>query len=94
MPSTPASQASRRRWLPRSRSSTSRTAAGGQLPSTEPGKALAAADKIDNLTVAFALGQRPTGSRDPYGLRRAAIGLCRLALEGGLRLEVDDAGAL
>ena len=65
-------------------------AAGGPLPSTEPGKTLAAADKIDNLTVAFALGQRPTGSRDPYGLRRAAIGLCRLALEGGLRLELRE----
>jgi glycyl-tRNA synthetase beta chain len=49
---------------------------------------LAAADKVDSLTVAFALGQRPTGSRDPYGLRRAAIGLCRLALEGNLELEV------
>ena len=32
---------------------------------------LSAADKVDNLTVAFALGERPTGSRDPYGLRRA-----------------------
>ena len=65
-------------------------AAGGPLPSTEPGKALAAADKVDTLTVAFALGQRPTGSRDPYALRRAAIGLCRLALEGELRLEVRE----
>ena len=63
-------------------------AAGGPLPSTEPGKTLAAADKVDTLTVAFALGQRPSGSRDPYGLRRAAIGLCRLALVGGLRLNV------
>jgi glycyl-tRNA synthetase beta chain len=62
--------------------------AGGPLPQTEAGRVLSAADKIDNLTVAFALGQRPTGSRDPYGLRRAAIGLCRLALEGGLELDV------
>jgi glycyl-tRNA synthetase beta chain len=62
--------------------------AGGPLPETEAGRVLAAADKIDNLAVAFALGQRPTGSRDPYGLRRAAIGLCRLALEAGLELEV------
>ncbi len=66
-------------------------AAAGPLPATEAGKVLAAADKIDNLTVAFALGHRPTGSRDPYGLRRAAIGLCRLALEGGL---VIDRGLL
>ena len=63
-------------------------AAGGPLPSTEAGRLLAAADKVDNLTVAFALGQRPTGSRDPFGLRRAAIGLCRLALEAGLGLDV------
>jgi glycyl-tRNA synthetase beta chain len=62
--------------------------AGGRLPETEAGRVLSAADKIDNLTVAFALGQKPTGSRDPYGLRRAAIGLCRLALEGGLALDV------
>ena len=62
--------------------------AGGPLPETETGRVLAAADKVDSLTVAFALGQRPTGSRDPYGLRRAAIGLCRLALEGNLKLDV------
>ncbi|HLM94003.1 MAG TPA: glycine--tRNA ligase subunit beta [Gaiellaceae bacterium] len=62
--------------------------ASGPLPETETGRVLAAADKIDSLTVAFALGQRPTGSRDPYGLRRAAIGLCRLALEGNLELDV------
>jgi glycyl-tRNA synthetase beta chain len=62
--------------------------AGGPLPQTEAGRVLSAADKIDNLTVAFALGQRPTGTRDPYGLRRAAIGLCRLALEGALEIDV------
>ena len=58
------------------------------LPHTEQGRVLAAAEKIDNLTVSFALGQRPTGSRDPHGLRRAAIGLCRLAVEGGLEIDV------
>jgi glycyl-tRNA synthetase beta chain len=62
--------------------------AGGPLPTTEPGRVLSAGEKIDNLSVAFALGQQPTGSRDPYGLRRAAIGLCRLAVEGGLRIEL------
>jgi glycyl-tRNA synthetase beta chain len=62
--------------------------AGGPLPETETGRVLAAADKIDSLTVAFSLGQRPTGSRDPFGLRRAAIGLCRLALEGNLEIEL------
>jgi len=63
--------------------------AGGPLPETEAGRVLSAADRIDNLTVAFSLGQRPTGSRDPYGLRRAAIGLCRLALEAGLEIDLD-----
>ena len=63
--------------------------AGGPLPETEAGRVLAAADKVDNLTVAFALGQKPTGSRDPYGLRRAAIGLCRLALEANLALDIE-----
>jgi glycyl-tRNA synthetase beta chain len=64
-------------------------AADGPLPQTQPGRVLAAAEKADNLTVAFALGQRPTGSRDPHGLRRAAIGLCRLAIEGELEIELD-----
>lgn len=67
-------------------------AAGGPLPATEAGRILAAADKLDTLTVAFSLGHRPTGSRDPYALRRAAIGLCRLGVEGGVRLTIlnDD----
>jgi glycyl-tRNA synthetase beta chain len=60
--------------------------AGGSLPETEPGRVLSAADKIDALTVSFSLGHKPTGSRDPFGLRRAAIGLCRLATEGGLAI--------
>jgi glycyl-tRNA synthetase beta chain len=63
-------------------------AADAPLPQTEAARVLAAADKIDNLAVAFALGDRPTGSRDPYGLRRAAIGLCRLAVEGGLEVDL------
>jgi tetrameric-type glycyl-tRNA synthetase beta subunit len=63
--------------------------AGGPLPATEPGRVLAAADKIDTLSVSFSLGHKPTGSRDPFGLRRAAIGLCRLATEGGLSIPRD-----
>lgn len=62
--------------------------AGGPLPESEAGRVLAVAEKIDNLTVAFALGQRPTGTRDPYGLRRAAIGLCRLAMTSGFPIDV------
>jgi glycyl-tRNA synthetase beta chain len=62
-------------------------AAGGPLPQTEAGKILAAAEKIDNLRVSFGLGHKPTGSRDPYGLRRSAIGVLRLATEGGLSID-------
>jgi glycyl-tRNA synthetase beta chain len=68
--------------------------ADAPLPSSAAGRILAAADKIDTLELAFSLGHRPTGSRDPFGLRRAAIGLCRLAVEGGLairRIELADA---
>ena len=52
-------------------------------PSTDPGALLAAAEKIDNLTGAFAVDEAPTGSKDPYGLRRAALGLVRIALDRG-----------
>ncbi|HEY7380784.1 MAG TPA: glycine--tRNA ligase subunit beta [Gaiella sp.] len=64
--------------------------ADAPLPSTEAGRVLSAADKLDTLTVAFGLGHRPTGSRDPYALRRAAIAVCRLAVEGGLALRIED----
>ena len=63
--------------------------AGGPLPATPAGRLLAAADKIDTLQVSFSLGHRPTGSRDPYALRRAAIGLCRLATDGGVAVRRD-----
>ncbi len=63
--------------------------ADAPLPQTEAGKVVSAADKIDTLATAFGLGHRPTGSRDPYGLRRAAIGLCRLAGEGELTIPLD-----
>jgi glycyl-tRNA synthetase beta chain len=60
--------------------------AGGPLPETPAGRLIATADKIDTLRISFSLGHRPTGSRDPYALRRSAIGLCRLATEGGVRI--------
>lgn len=63
--------------------------AGGPLPVTSAGLLVAAADKLDTLRISFRLGHRPTGSRDPYGLRRAAIGLCRLATEGGVEIRRD-----
>ena len=50
-------------------------------PETEAGALVAAAEKVDNLVGAFAVDEAPTGSKDPYGLRRAATGLVRIALE-------------
>jgi glycyl-tRNA synthetase beta chain len=49
------------------------------------------ADRLDTLTGFFAVGDKPTGSRDPYGLRRAALGVIRLVLENRLRLPLRKA---
>ena len=58
------------------------------LPSTLAGALLAVADKTDNIVGAWVAGQKPSGSRDPYGLRRAAMGIVRIALEYSLRFPV------
>lgn len=55
-------------------------------PATLAGAALAVAEKADNIAGAWAAGQKPSGSRDPYGLRRAAMGIVRIALEHDLRV--------
>jgi glycyl-tRNA synthetase beta chain len=52
--------------------------------------AVALADKIDSLVGFFAVGERPSGSRDPFALRRAALGVIRLVLENGLRLQLRN----
>ncbi|MEQ8318801.1 MAG: glycine--tRNA ligase subunit beta [Rhodospirillales bacterium] len=54
---------------------------------------VALADKIDTLVGFFAIDERPTGSKDPYALRRAALGVIRLILENGLRLSLKEAFA-
>jgi glycyl-tRNA synthetase beta chain len=60
----------------------------------EPDSIVAAlADKIDSLAAFFAIGEVPTGSRDPFALRRAALGVIRLILENGLRLSLASAFA-
>lgn len=53
--------------------------------------AVALADKLDTLVGFFAVDEKPTGSRDPYALRRAALGIIRLVLENGLRLPLREA---
>jgi len=51
----------------------------------------ALADKIDSLVAFFAIGEKPTGSRDPFALRRAALGIIRLIVENGLRVPLAAA---
>ena len=60
--------------------------AGDSLPRTDFGRVLALADKIDTLVGIFALGQQPTGDRDPFALRRAALGVLRILVEEKLPL--------
>ena len=62
----------------------------GALPASDAGAALSIADKADTLAVAFTLGLQPTGSRDPYGLRRAAAGLVAVALDRGWRVGLTE----
>ena len=63
--------------------------AGDALPTCPTGQALAIADKIDTLTGIFGIGQIPTGTRDPYALRRAALGLLRIIIERDLDLDLE-----
>jgi glycyl-tRNA synthetase beta chain len=64
--------------------------AGDSLPTTKTGQAVALADKIDTLVGIFAIEQRPTGAKDPFGLRRAALGVLRILLEGRLELDLFE----
>ncbi|RME66621.1 MAG: glycine--tRNA ligase subunit beta, partial [Alphaproteobacteria bacterium] len=61
-------------------------------PSAPVSVAVALADKIDTLTGFFAIDEKPTGSKDPYALRRAALGVIRLIVENGLRLPLRPYG--
>lgn len=67
--------------------------ADDELPRSAVGRVVALADRLDTLAGFFALGLVPTGSRDPYALRRAALAVVRLLLEGGLRLDLPAAVA-
>ena len=64
--------------------------AGDRLPATACGRILALAERLDTLVGIFAIGQRPTGVKDPYALRRAAIGVLRLLIETPLELDLRD----
>ncbi|WP_428240651.1 glycine--tRNA ligase subunit beta [Gynuella sp.] len=62
--------------------------AGDQLPVTATGTALALADRLDNLSGLFGIGQPPSGTKDPFALRRAALGVLRILVEKDLDLDL------
>ena len=62
--------------------------AGDVIPAGETGKILSLADKLDTLMGIFAIGMKPTGSKDPFSLRRAALGVLRIIIEGKLDLNL------
>lgn len=62
--------------------------AGDMVPSTLEGTAVALADKLDSLVGLFGIGQIPTGEKDPFGLRRAALGVIRLIVEKKLHFDI------
>ena len=64
--------------------------AGDELPATSIGQALAIADRLDTLVGIFGIGQAPSGDRDPFGLRRAGLGVLRILIEGELDLNLHD----
>jgi glycyl-tRNA synthetase beta chain len=65
--------------------------AGDELPAGVPGLLVSAADKLDTICGIFVLGQAPTGSADPFALRRSVIGVLTMVIDGGLRLTLDEA---
>jgi glycyl-tRNA synthetase len=69
-------------YLPRS--------AGDQLPETLPGIVVGLADRLDSLAGLFLVGLKPTGSADPYGLRRAALGIVQVLIEGTLSFDLRE----
>ncbi|MFJ4144828.1 glycine--tRNA ligase subunit beta [Pseudomonas sp. NPDC089734] len=64
--------------------------AGAELPTTLTGSAVAIADKLDTLVGIFGIGMLPTGSKDPYALRRAALGILRILIDKQLDLDLIE----
>ncbi len=64
--------------------------AGDILPKTKTGQAIAIADKLDTLCGIFSIGQKPTGMKDPFALRRASLGILRIIIEAGLSLDLKQ----
>ncbi len=66
------------------------TQSGGVLPSSEVASCVALADKIDSLIGIFGINQPPTGSRDPFALRRQSLGVIRICVENQLDIPLND----
>jgi len=64
--------------------------AGGQLPSTPAGAVVAIADRLDTLAGCFGIGEKPTGTADPFGLRRQALGLIHITEAKGFRYSLSQ----
>ncbi|MCF6466539.1 glycine--tRNA ligase subunit beta [Clostridium sp. Cult2] len=64
--------------------------AGDELPTTTAGSILSIGDKLDTIAGFFAIGLQPTGSQDPYGLRRQALGIINIILDKRLNLSLGD----
>ncbi len=66
-----------------------RRGASGTIPQHRVGRVVAIADRLDSLVGFFGIGQTPSGSNDPFGLRRLARGLLRIIVDGGMELDLD-----
>ena len=64
--------------------------AGDSLPQSKTGMAVSLADKIDTLVGIFGIGQKPSGTKDPYALRRATLGVLRIIIENELALDLRE----
>jgi glycyl-tRNA synthetase beta chain len=63
---------------------------GDQIPTADVSVAVALADKLDAIAGMFGIGQQPTGDKDPYGLRRHALGIIRILIEGKFDLSIHE----
>jgi glycyl-tRNA synthetase beta chain len=64
--------------------------AGDELPRSQVGVVVALADKLETLVGLFSIGEKPTGDKDPFGLRRQALGIIRMLIESKFPLKFDD----
>ncbi len=65
--------------------------AGEAIPASPAGRAVALADRLDSLAGLFSAARRPKGASDPFGLRRAALAMLRICIEGSIELDLPDA---